>query len=217
MDNWINKKSNEIPSSLEFNIKTLDDLKIEGNILDIGCGNGNLCELLSDNKYNYYGIDYSIDAIETAKEKYKNNKNANFWHMSADKLEFDNEFFDFIIIKAVLTVIDSSEKRKNIMSEINRTLKKNGYVYIADFAQTWHNRLYRNRYIENYKKTNELGLFEVFDNNGTKIYNAKHFTVKEISDLYMDIGLQTYQFDIKKVKTRTGNIIDGYQIIAYKK
>ena len=42
-----------------------------GKILDVGCGNGNLFEMLPDEKYELTGVDFSENMIIEAKDKCK--------------------------------------------------------------------------------------------------------------------------------------------------
>ena len=72
------------------------DLKIEGNVIDIGCAIGTISNginILNKNGKTY-GLDISKDAIEVAKKKYPN---CIFLNQSADNLDnFDNGYFDVI-------------------------------------------------------------------------------------------------------------------------
>jgi ubiquinone/menaquinone biosynthesis C-methylase UbiE len=206
-------KEEKIPSSLEFDFTIVKNLPTGAKILDLGCGCGMLCRELTHAGYDVYGVDCSEDGIRAAEEADPNSK---YFIMNASKLDFDSSLFDFIIIKAVLTVIPKALDRKQIMREVNRVLKKNGRVYIADFAQTWHNPIYYKRYIGSYSETGEQGLFKVYDEKGHELYTAKHFNQKEIVELYLNAGFCSLQFDTVKVKTRSGNIIDGYKILLEK-
>jgi 2-polyprenyl-3-methyl-5-hydroxy-6-metoxy-1,4-benzoquinol methylase len=206
-------KEEEIPSSLEFDFSVIKDLPPRAKILDLGCGNGILCRELAHMGYDVYGVDCSEDGIRAAEEADGNSK---YFVMDVSKLTFESSFFDFVVIKAVLTVIPKASSRKQIMRETNRVLKNDGCVYIADFAQTWHNPIYYARYVNNYSKTSEFGLFKVCDEKGDKLYMAKHFNQKEIVELYLNAGFSSLQFDTIKVKTRSGNIIDGYKILLEK-
>jgi ubiquinone/menaquinone biosynthesis C-methylase UbiE len=206
-------KEEQIPSTLEFDFLVIKYLPIGAKILDLGCGNGLLCRELAQIGYDVYGVDYSEDGIRAAKEADANSK---YFIMDASKLVFESSFFDFVVIKAVLTVIPEALDRKQIMCEVNRVLKNDGRVYIADFAQTWHNPIYYKRYVENRSETGEQGLFKVYDEKGHELYMAKHFNQKEIVELYRDAGFCSLHFDTIKVKTRSGNIIDGYKILLEK-
>jgi len=205
-------KEEEIPSSLEFDFSVIKNLPARAKILDLGCGNGMLCRELATMGYEVYGIDCSEDGIRAAEEADAKSK---YFIMDASKLTFESSFFDFVVVKAVLTVIPKALNRKRIMCEVNRVLKNDGYVYVADFAQTWHNSIYYNRY-NSHSKMGELGLFKVYDEKGHELYTAKHFSQKEIVDLYLSAGFGSIKFDTIRVKTRSGNIIDGYKILLEK-
>lgn len=214
MDNfWKKMKKDRIPSSLEFDYSMLGLLSVGSKILDLGCGNGYLCKDLAEKGYKTYGIDCSLEAIEYAK---KYDKTTHYYAMDAQKLSFESKFFDFIIIKAVFTVIPNPTTRNKIMNEVYRVIKKGGLVYIADFAQTWWNPIYYQRYIDDFPITGEYGVFRVLSEQGKIEYIAKHFTSKEIVDLYLVNDVNTLSFDTVKVQTRSGNIIDGYKILLQK-
>jgi ubiquinone/menaquinone biosynthesis C-methylase UbiE len=212
-DVWINMEKEKIPSSLEFNESFLSRIPPDSRILDIGCGNGDLCKMLSEKAFEIYGIDCSHEAIDNAK---KLDKKSKYFTMDASELSFEQDYFDLVIVKAVFTVITDASVRTKIMSEIYRVLKNNGLIYIADFAQTWWNYTYYKRYIDNYPITGEYGLFNALNQKGEVEYIAKHFAQKEIVDLYSTVSVNTIVFDTIKVKTRSGNIIDGYKIILQK-
>lgn len=59
-------------SSKEYFFDVLDRFKIENLkskvVLDLGCGDGRLCEWLPN--IFYYGVDYSTDRIELARDKF---------------------------------------------------------------------------------------------------------------------------------------------------
>lgn len=210
---WEKMKKDRIPSSLEFDDSVLHLLSDGSKILDLGCGNGGLCKYLTEKGFETYGIDCSVEAIDNAKE---NDKKTRYLAMDACKLSFQNSFFDFVIIKAVFTVIPDCDTRNKVMDEVYRVTKKGGLVYIADFAQTWWNRLYYQRYEDNFPITGELGVFRVFNEQGEIEYIAKHFSPKEIVDLYSRVDVSTLSFDTMKVQTRSGNMVDGYKILVRK-
>lgn len=75
------------------------DLKVEGNVIDIGCAIGTISNAINQlNKYGRtYGLDISNDSIEVAKKQYPS---CIFCCQSADNLDnFDNEYFDVIHAK----------------------------------------------------------------------------------------------------------------------
>ncbi|MBD5540666.1 MAG: class I SAM-dependent methyltransferase [Lachnospiraceae bacterium] len=210
---WKKMEKDKIPSSLDFDDSVLHLLLDGSRILDLGCGNGGLCKDLAEKGFDTYGIDCSVEAINNAKE---NDKKTQYLASDASELSFQNDFFDFVIIKAVFTVIPDSDTRNKIMNEVYRVTKKGGLVYIADFAQTWWNSIYYQRYKDNFPITGEYGVFRVFNKQGKIEYIAKHFSPKEIVDLYSRVDILTLGFDTTKVQTRSGNIVDGYKILLQK-
>jgi 2-polyprenyl-3-methyl-5-hydroxy-6-metoxy-1,4-benzoquinol methylase len=69
-----------------------------GEILDFGCGNGKLSEILTFTTYN--GVDINTEVIENAKIKNMGVNNVNFFSIN----EFDSlqKKYDYIILSAVL-------------------------------------------------------------------------------------------------------------------
>jgi ubiquinone/menaquinone biosynthesis C-methylase UbiE len=212
-DVWPMMKKENIPSSLEIDDVIMNLLKPSSHILDLGCGNGNLCKDLSARGFNLYGIDCSPAAIENAKHHDSKSK---YFVMNAHELSFESKYFDFIIVKALFTVVVDSHMRNKIMSEICRVIKNECHVYIADFAQTWWNKDYYQRYMENYPLTGEYGLFKVLNQQDDIEYFAKHFAPKEMVDLYSEYDFEMLMFDTVRVQTQTGNKIDGYKILLRK-
>jgi ubiquinone/menaquinone biosynthesis C-methylase UbiE len=182
---WNNFKGTEIPSSLDLYDIIFDFLKKSDVILDIGCGFGKTCFYLFEKGYtNITGIDINQTGIDYA-TNYGKIINCLprpiFSNGDATTLSYQNNMFDFIIMQAFLTAIPKKEDRIKIFDEGNRVLKKNGGLYIAEFCQTWHSPLYRQRYLEGMKITGEKGSFPAYNNEtGELEYFAHHFSEEEI-------------------------------------
>lgn len=100
-------------------------------ILDVGCGNGNHVHFFAKQGFEVYGIDISEEAINIAKDwMKKEGLTANLRAIDAEKLPFEDKFFDVIISHGVLDHISFS-KAKKTMDEIKRVLKPNGYAFIT--------------------------------------------------------------------------------------
>jgi SAM-dependent methyltransferase len=69
------------------------------SILDLGCGDGQILDLLNINDISYMGVDVSNVALELNKSK---NRPENFTFVNEDILIFDYPNVDLIIIKDVL-------------------------------------------------------------------------------------------------------------------
>ena len=98
-------------------------------ILEVGCSTGNLARQIIDMDNNsYYGVDISKEYINIATRSTTKGK---FLQMDARKLDFDNEFFDIVMLSSVLHHIDDVVG-KNCFKEVHRVLKKNGVVIVAE-------------------------------------------------------------------------------------
>ena len=79
-------------------------------------------------KLKIYGIDPSVESIDTASSK---NQNCIFHAYNGIDIPFQNNSFDAAILSNVLHHILPIERRKNIV-EIYRILNKNGYLFIFE-------------------------------------------------------------------------------------
>ena len=94
------------------------------SVLDIGCGNGKLLKLLSDNDFNAYGIDRSSEMIKRAK---KLGVNAEVKELSS----LENNSFDCALaVGDVLNYMKDDELDK-FFDEVKLVLKVDGY-FLAD-------------------------------------------------------------------------------------
>lgn len=115
-------------------------------VLEIGCSSGNNLDYFQQH-YNCegYGIDPSKDAIDNGKQKYKN---LNLMVGTSDKLEFEDEYFDFVIFGFCLYLVDRKLLLRSIC-EADRVLKNGGYLGITDFDPQYPKK-------RPYKYVNEL-------------------------------------------------------------
>lgn len=119
-----NLEGNELFMACDKYIK--DDFRI----LEIGCCNGiNLNYYSKTKSVELYGIDPSDEAIEMGKSQYpKINLNVG----TADKLDFEDGYFDMVIFGFCLYLVDRNLLFKSI-SEADRVLKNKGFLCIVDF------------------------------------------------------------------------------------
>ncbi|AKA70309.1 class I SAM-dependent methyltransferase [Clostridium scatologenes] len=119
-DKWFERNKeclNGVPKPYEF-YKIY--IKPGFKILEIGCSCGHDLDYFQQ-YYNCkcYGIDPSKDAVEEGKEKYTN---LNLKVGTSDKLEFEDECFDFVIFGFCLYLVDRKFLLKTIC-EADRVLK----------------------------------------------------------------------------------------------
>lgn len=111
----------------QWQSKIFDDLSGH-KILEIGVGPGKLLLKLVQKGYDITGIELRRDMAYEARRRLKRaGYPSQILQQSVDKLPFDDEIFDSIILTFVLAEITHLEKA---ISEMKRVLKKNGKVII---------------------------------------------------------------------------------------
>jgi SAM-dependent methyltransferase len=127
---WYRRKEGtvepEIPKLIEL-LRENDASKI----LDFGCGAGRHVIYFTKRGFEVYGFDASETAIERTREVLKSeNLSANLrvWDMTKP-LPYEDGFFDAVLALKVIhhTYIDNI---KRIVKEINRVLKKGGFLFL---------------------------------------------------------------------------------------
>ncbi len=110
--NDINLEKNEI----KFFLSTIKSNK---NILDIGCGDGELLRTLKKKKKcNCYGIDFSENLIKIAKKK---SKNINYFCLDMNELKngFKSKIkFDYIITKRSVQNLTSWKNQRKFLNQL---------------------------------------------------------------------------------------------------
>jgi len=112
------------------------DIKLKGNVLDVGCSMGGLMySLYNSNKFDFVaGVDIDSTAVEMAKE-YKNINKISDEKVFVDtasifELPFENKKFDFIIMKDVGEHLENKENLELALIELKRILKDDGHIFI---------------------------------------------------------------------------------------
>lgn len=221
---WETVSGINIPSSLELYPIIHKYLREGDKILDIGCGFGKISLELASLGYSVTGIDINAEAVKLSKAIAKSldlNKKTKgkveFKVGNASALPFRESSFDFAVMQAFLTSVPNPQERFRIIQEAFRVLKPEGYLYLAEFGQNWHLKLYRKRYLQDFSVTKEEGSFLALNPKTGEIeFIAHHFSEKELVFLLIDCGFEIDYFKIEELKTRTGNKINGFVIVANK-
>jgi len=106
-------------------------MPVTGKLLDLGCGNGRLIEMLGQKTLNdlqYTGVDFSENMLSEARKLHPNN---NFILGDALNIPLKDNSFDVITSIAVLHHVPSKEFRKKFFEECARVLKKDGVLIIT--------------------------------------------------------------------------------------
>ena len=207
-----------IPSSLELHDEIFAKLKTEDKILDIGCGFGKTCfDLYKKGYRSVTGIDINQTGIQLAQNYAAQNAidELSFYTENAAILSFKNDSYTFAIMQAFLTTVAKKSERQLIFSEASRVLAPGAYLYIAEFAQSWHLPQYAKRYQSAISQGYEKGSFPVKNSKtGELEYVARHYTEEELKTLLADARFTIETLKPKNFTTRTGNIVNGIVIIA---
>jgi ubiquinone/menaquinone biosynthesis C-methylase UbiE len=114
---------NPISSDLEILYSHLKDINFNGEIIELGCGDGHFVNQLNECGYQAIGTDVSLIELEKAKLKYPKQ---NFYIEDAETLSFENDSIDAFYMINVIQYVD----RSKALNEIYRTLKPNGFLLI---------------------------------------------------------------------------------------
>lgn len=99
-------------------------------IIDLGCGTGSQCRVLSKKGFDVTGMDMSEKMLAVARKKdlYK----TRFVYGDISKSELSDESFDCAIITLVLHP-NEDETIQQIIREAKRVVQKNGIILITDY------------------------------------------------------------------------------------
>lgn len=98
-------------------------------VLDVGCGNGRLLDLLKGIQIKYLGVDFSENLIAAAREKHPGEK---FQVLDLHNLDQLNERFDSAFCVSVLNHFPFEDQSK-IIKNISSTLKSGGYLLMINW------------------------------------------------------------------------------------
>lgn len=173
----------------------IEEFRPSGNrMLDIGCGDGQLCFRFEKNFKEIYGIDVSKYRIEKAQNKTSNSK---YFFSVADmdsKLPFKDNYFD------VVTIITTFQYCYNpffTLQEINRVLRKNGMLFIELSNIAWF--VYRLQLLFGKQIFTSLAYKQVWD-GGVLHYFTYDSLIRIIKDGGFNINKVTCTGIFRKIK-----------------
>ena len=124
----------DYPAWSKYLIQLLKEYQVEdGLVLDLGCGTGNMTELLAKEGYDMIGVDNSEDMLEIASEK-RAESGLNILYLLQDMREFEL----YGTVRAVICLCDSLNyllKEDDLLTTfklVNNYLDPNG-LFIFDF------------------------------------------------------------------------------------
>lgn len=185
-------------------IRLVEEVKDGESVLDVGCGNGRLLAALASNNIEYFGVDNSLNLIETARANFQPQslklKVKSLKFEIGDVLELDKvvrEQFDHVFCIAVLHHLPGRELKLKALEQLKLRMKPGGRIVLTVWnlwnkpkfvkmiiKQIWQKFMGKNKYA-----WNDL-VFTGFVKNGgsQRYYHA--FTERELKGLIRKAGLK---------------------------
>jgi ubiquinone/menaquinone biosynthesis C-methylase UbiE len=149
-------KRNFIKKSLRLRVKSthqiLDGIPKKINILDIGCGSGEVISSIAlKYKLDAEGLDIAKNAIETCRRKYSI-PNLLFMEGDIRNLPYDDNSFDVVLTLSLIEWIDDYKKA---IAEVSRVLKNGGSWVVS--IPNWQSPFRKfQRFLSRFQKTSYL-------------------------------------------------------------
>lgn len=118
------KKFNKLPRAWPLIVKHLSWNDEKVNVLDVGCLVGTTLLKLNQMNYEPVGIDINNNYVKIA----RNYSQCPVYQMNANNLDFEDNYFDYILCTETLEHIHNQEKT---LKEFYRVLKEEGRIFIS--------------------------------------------------------------------------------------
>src|SRR3989344_8222819 len=192
-ENWLNVAPLEVKEWLEKEIKYLkENIKPNSKVLDIGCGFGRHIEIIADFSKEVIGIDDNPNMIKKAKDRLSNFKNVKLFLQNAQKLDFEDDYFDYVIC-LTNTFGDFPELKEKALKEMKRVCKKDGKIIIS---------VYNDKALEIRKKDyGKVGL-HITEIKNNIIYTkegliSEQFSKPQLKELFDKLKLKSKILEVK--------------------
>jgi ubiquinone/menaquinone biosynthesis C-methylase UbiE len=179
-------------------------VKKSSRILDYGCGYGQSMNEFSRQGYtNLYGVDFSEQIIQRGK---KENPHSNLIKNDGRHIPFDDNYFDAVVLFAVLTCIAIADDELCLINEIKRVLKASGILYISDLLINTDQRNIV-RYNKFKDKYDSYGVFELPEGALLKHHSEKW--IAQLTQPFQHLWYKKFE-----VTTMNGNKSNAFQYIG---
>jgi 2-polyprenyl-3-methyl-5-hydroxy-6-metoxy-1,4-benzoquinol methylase len=109
-------------------VRTILNLRLRGDLLDVGCGDGMLMARLAPIMDRVVGVDSEDAAIRLAKEKLREFSSCELLHTASSDLPFAENMFDVV---TSADVIEHLKEPARHLREIGRVLKTEGTLVLT--------------------------------------------------------------------------------------
>jgi ubiquinone/menaquinone biosynthesis C-methylase UbiE len=123
----------------------VEEIKDGQKVLDVGCGNGKLIDLMDGKKIDYLGVDNSEALLKYAKQKYTNYRFVRADLLDLGKIPDIN--FDFVFCAAVLPHIPGEDLRVAALKQLKNKIVDNGKIIITGWNM-WAQKKFRDKIIK---------------------------------------------------------------------
>ena len=110
-------------------------------LMDMACGTGDITELFLkylNNECKVYASDPNKQMLNAAKKRLKKYKNIKWYLNKAEKLEFENNFFDYYTISFGIRNVTNIDQT---LKEAHRVLRPGGRFLCLEFSKIQNNNL----------------------------------------------------------------------------
>lgn len=106
-----------------------------GDVLDVGCGDGMVAQMLAPRSTSYVGLDSSPRMVDAAAQRLRNQGHARFLTADMHELPLSDDSFDTVLLFHVLTYADRPEAA---ITESTRVLRPGGRLIVVTLARHPH-------------------------------------------------------------------------------
>ncbi|MBZ0202799.1 MAG: class I SAM-dependent methyltransferase [Ignavibacteria bacterium] len=188
-------------------IQSIADYVTGNKILDMGCGLGTTTNYITNSVKECIGIDYDNELIDYCKTTYPNCK---YLVADAEKLPFDDNSFDTIILRDALHHFFGEADFDKVKSEILRVAKSNARIIFFDPNVNFLLKTMRKLSSHVDEECNYETAIEIMNDMGFKIIHHSFNTVYSLplSGGYVGINFIPSVKLFYKIVLRTENVYE---------
>ncbi len=165
-------------------------VKVGSRVLDVGCGNGRLIEVLEDKKVDYLGVDSSRSLVKLAQANYPDYRFLVEDVLTLDRLPENG--FDYVFSVAVLHHLPGKKLQVEALSQMANKLSPEGELIVSVWnlwSQAKYLKLIFSSYFKHLFSKDRLNFGDILffwkNSSGTKVslryYHA--FTIPELKKI----------------------------------